>query len=62
MTNTVKAVPRIAEPSGRRAVTTVNACGPSLWSQAPAMDARLDISLKEGVYLWYSGPSVETLA
>ena len=54
--------PLIGEPSDRRFVNMVNAYDPSLRSQAIAIGARLDISLKEGVYLWYSGPSFETVA
>jgi purine-nucleoside phosphorylase len=40
----------------------VNAYDPALRSQAREIGARLDISLKEGIYLWYSGPSFETVA
>ena len=54
--------PLIGEPSDRRFVNMVNAYDPALRSQARAIGARLDISLKEGVYLWYSGPSFETVA
>ncbi|MEO8757579.1 MAG: purine-nucleoside phosphorylase [Devosia sp.] len=54
--------PLIGEPSDRRFVNMVNAYDAALRSQAIAIAARLDISLKEGVYLWYSGPSFETVA
>ncbi|HWA19322.1 MAG TPA: purine-nucleoside phosphorylase [Devosia sp.] len=54
--------PLIGEPGDRRFVNMVNAYDPALRSQAHAIGARLDISLKEGVYLWYSGPSFETVA
>lgn len=54
--------PLIGEPGDRRFVNMVNAYDPSLRSTALAIGARLDISLKEGVYLWYSGPSFETVA
>jgi purine-nucleoside phosphorylase len=54
--------PLIGEPSDRRFVNMVNAYDPALRSKALAIGARLDISLKEGVYLWYSGPSFETVA
>jgi purine-nucleoside phosphorylase len=54
--------PLIGEPSDRRFVNMVNAYDPALRSKAREIGARLDISLKEGVYLWYSGPSFETVA
>ena len=54
--------PLIGEPSDRRFVNMVNAYDPALRSKAHAIGARLDISLKEGIYLWYSGPSFETVA
>lgn len=54
--------PLIGEPSDRRFVNMVNAYDPALRSLAQAIGARLDISLKEGIYLWYSGPSFETVA
>lgn len=54
--------PLIGEPSDRRFVNMVNAYDPDLRAKAHAMGARLDIELKEGVYLWYSGPSFETVA
>ncbi len=54
--------PLIGEPSDRRFVNMVNAYDDALRSQARSIAARLDISLKEGVYLWYSGPSFETVA
>jgi purine-nucleoside phosphorylase len=54
--------PLIGEPSDRRFVNMVNAYDPALRSKAHAIGAHLDISLKEGIYLWYSGPSFETVA
>lgn len=54
--------PLIGEPSDRRFVNMVNAYDDALRSQARTIAARLDITLKEGVYLWYSGPSFETVA
>ena len=54
--------PLIGEPSDRRFVNMVKAYDPALRSLAREIGARLDISLKEGVYLWYSGPSFETVA
>lgn len=54
--------PLIGEPSDKRFVNMVNAYDPALRSLAHAIGARLDITLKEGIYLWYSGPSFETVA
>ncbi len=54
--------PLIGEPSDKRFVNMVNAYDPALRSMAQTIGARLDIGLKEGVYLWYSGPSFETVA
>ncbi|MEO6013572.1 MAG: purine-nucleoside phosphorylase [Devosia sp.] len=54
--------PLIGEPSDRRFVNMVNAYDPALRSKAHAIGARLDLALKEGIYLWYSGPSFETVA
>jgi purine-nucleoside phosphorylase len=54
--------PLIGEPTDRRFVNMVEAYDPALRSKAQEIAARLDIMLKEGVYLWYSGPSFETVA
>ncbi|RYE08941.1 MAG: purine-nucleoside phosphorylase [Hyphomicrobiales bacterium] len=54
--------PLIGEPSDKRFVNMVNAYDPALRSLAHAIGARLAIALKEGIYLWYSGPSFETVA
>jgi purine-nucleoside phosphorylase len=54
--------PLIGEPTDRRFVNMVGAYDPALRSKAREIAARLDIRLKEGVYLWYSGPSFETVA
>ena len=54
--------PLIGEPSDRRFVNMVNAYDPALRSAALTIGARLNITLKEGIYLWYSGPSFETVA
>jgi len=54
--------PLIGEPSDRRFVNMVNAYDLALRSKAREIGARLNITLKEGVYLWYSGPSFETVA
>lgn len=54
--------PLIGEPSDRRFVNMVKAYDPALRSLAREIGARLNIPLSEGVYLWYSGPSFETVA
>lgn len=54
--------PLIGEPSDRRFVNMVNCYDPDLRAKAHAIAAKLGIALKEGVYLWYSGPSFETVA
>ena len=54
--------PLIGEPSDRRFVNMVKAYDDALRSQAHEIAARLNMTLKEGVYLWYSGPSFETVA
>jgi len=54
--------PLIGEPSDRRFVNMVNAYDPGLRWRAGELAAELGIPLKEGVYLWYSGPSFETVA
>ncbi|HHY50842.1 MAG TPA: purine-nucleoside phosphorylase, partial [Alphaproteobacteria bacterium] len=54
--------PLIGEPTDRRFVNMVNAYDPALRSRSRAIAERLGIPLKEGVYLWYSGPSFETVA
>jgi purine-nucleoside phosphorylase len=54
--------PLIGEPSDRRFVNMVDAYDPGLRDQALAIAGRLGIPLKQGIYLWYSGPSFETVA
>lgn len=54
--------PLIGEPTDRRFVNMVNCYDPELRDKAHALAGRLDIKLGEGVYLWYSGPSFETVA
>ncbi len=54
--------PLIGEPTERRFVNMVDAYDPGLRQTARAVAQRLDIALNEGVYLWYSGPSFETVA
>jgi purine-nucleoside phosphorylase len=54
--------PLIGEPTDRRFVNMVDAYAPDLRGKAKGLAERLDIRLNEGVYLWYSGPSFETVA
>lgn len=54
--------PLIGESSDRRFVNMVDAYDPDLRKRAMEQAHRLGIPLKEGVYLWYSGPSFETPA
>ncbi|MGV8833584.1 MAG: purine-nucleoside phosphorylase [Devosia sp.] len=54
--------PLIGEPTDRRFVNMVNCYDPELRAKAQAAAQRLDIKLGEGIYLWYSGPSFETVA
>jgi purine-nucleoside phosphorylase len=54
--------PLIGEPTDRRFVNMVDAYDPALRRKSKELAAQLGIPLKEGVYLWYSGPSVETVA
>ena len=54
--------PLIGEPTDRRFVNMVDCYSPELRAKAKAIGARLDIVVHEGIYLWYSGPSFETVA
>ena len=54
--------PLIGEPTDRRFVNMVDAYDPDLRRLARERAETLGIHLKEGVYLWYSGPSFETPA
>jgi purine-nucleoside phosphorylase len=54
--------PLIGEPTDRRFVNMVGAYDPALRSRTHELAAGLGIRLNEGVYLWYSGPSFETVA
>jgi purine-nucleoside phosphorylase len=54
--------PLVGEPSDRRFVNMVNAYDPALRAKAQELAGGLGIPLKEGIYLWYSGPSFETVA
>jgi purine-nucleoside phosphorylase len=54
--------PLIGEPTDARFVNMVDAYDPALRAKARDIADGLGITLKEGVYLWYSGPSFETVA
>lgn len=54
--------PLIGEPTDRRFVNMVDCYDPALRQKSELIASRLDIPLKQGVYLWYSGPSFETVA
>lgn len=54
--------PLIGEETDSRFVNMVDAYDPELRASTHAAAARLEIPLKEGVYMWYSGPSFETPA
>ena len=54
--------PLIGEPGDKRFVNMVNAYDPDLRKKARQLGSDMGIDLKEGVYLWYSGPSFETVA
>ncbi|MCD7058856.1 purine-nucleoside phosphorylase [Pelagibacterium xiamenense] len=54
--------PLIGEESDARFVNMVDAYDPGLRAKTHEIGARMDIGLKDGVYLWYSGPSFETPA
>jgi len=54
--------PLIGEPTDRRFTNMVDCYAPDLRAKARGISERLDIRLNEGIYLWYSGPSFETVA
>lgn len=54
--------PLIGEPTDDRFVNMVDAYDPQLRKQALSIADDLWITLKEGVYAWYSGPTFETPA
>lgn len=54
--------PLIGEPTDRRFVNLVDCYAPELRAKAHEIAGRLGIGLGEGIYLWYSGPSFETVA
>mgnify|MGYP000905968955 FL=1 len=54
--------PLIGEPTDRRFVNMADCYDPGLRGKARAIAGRLGFGIGEGVYLWYSGPSFETVA
>jgi purine-nucleoside phosphorylase len=54
--------PLIGEPTDRRFVNLVDCYAPDLRTKAKGLAEAMDIRLGEGIYLWYSGPSFETVA
>lgn len=54
--------PLIGEPTDRRFVNMVDCYDPGLRAKAKEIAQGLGIALSEGTYLWYSGPSFETVA
>ncbi|MEO5806248.1 purine-nucleoside phosphorylase [Devosia sp.] len=54
--------PLIGEPTDRRFVNMVNCYDSDLRAKAQGIGDRLDLNVKQGIYLWYSGPSFETVA
>jgi len=54
--------PLIGAQTDKRFVNMTNAYDPELRAKTHALAAKLGIGLKEGIYLWYSGPSFETPA
>ena len=54
--------PLIGEETDKRFVNMVDAYDPTLRAATHAVASRLEIALKEGVYMWFSGPSFETPA
>lgn len=54
--------PLIGEPTDARFVNMVDAYAPDLRQKAKSLARDLGLVLNEGVYLWYSGPSFETVA
>ena len=54
--------PLIGEPTDRRFVNMVDAYDPELRRRSREIANAYGMVLKQGVYLWYSGPSFETVA
>ena len=60
--NYAGANPLIGENSDRRFVSLVDAYDPELRRTAMLLAEEMDIPLTEGVYIWFSGPSFESVA
>ena len=60
--NYAGANPLIGEAGDARFVNLVDAYDPGLRAKALDVAKSLNIALSEGVYMWYSGPSFETVA
>ena len=54
--------PLIGEPTDKRFVNMVDAYDPEIRAGLSAAALQEDVTLKEGVYAWYSGPTFETPA
>lgn len=54
--------PLIGEETDARFVNMLDCYDPELRATTHAVASRLEIALKEGVYMWFSGPSFETPA
>ncbi len=54
--------PLIGEETDARFVNLVDCYDPELRATTHAVATRLDIALRDGVYMWFSGPSFETPA
>jgi len=54
--------PLIGEPTDKRFVNLVNCYDPDLRAKSYAIAERNGFGIGEGIYLWYSGPSFETVA
>jgi purine-nucleoside phosphorylase len=54
--------PLIGEVTDKRFVNMVDCYDATLRSKAKEIAGLLDIEMKSGIYLWYSGPSFETVA
>lgn len=54
--------PLIGEPTDKRFVNMVDAYDPEIRAALGVAAAAEGVALKEGVYVWYSGPSFETPA
>lgn len=54
--------PLIGEETDQRFVNLVDAYDPTLRAASHAVASRLELALKDGIYMWFSGPSFETPA